>query len=581
MPQPVNLLLKPCSRRPIEPSVDIRGLGAVSRRGIALAAAVLTLGLGTGAAASTTLTLAERDATSAALALRTASVRAALDTTFQRYADTMHDLVAFAASRPGPALDAALAGVVGDRLPGAHQVQVVAPDMSVRAARSVDGTTPAPVAVLSPAPELARAMGVARVSGRLVASPAHVLPTDADLPPAHRQRAFELAAPVHDTTFLGWVVVSVRAGDLLESTLRAAGVAGVTAQLTQTAPDGGTTEVARWSADGGAGHGAGDQLDVALAGHAWQILVRPTAAPVASAVGAVVLVAAALIGVLVAGVVLALDAARLRAARRARRAVAERTAQADRAQRAEQAMRERAAELTGFAAAAGENLHAPLHTIAGFTEVLLEDSAPQLDAASRGFLDRIGRSTQRMLGLVDELLAYTAAGDAALKPEPVDAERLALDVVAGRLDRLDGERPSIDVGELPLVTADAELLRQVLDQLVANAVRFVRHGTAARVTLGAREVGDGWWRIEVADRGIGVAEEHRERVFAPFHRTPSAEGFPGTGLGLAVARRIVALHGGAIGVDANPGGGSVFWFTGSATGVTVPDEFPELAAGLT
>jgi signal transduction histidine kinase len=242
-------------------------------------------------------------------------------------------------------------------------------------------------------------------------------------------------------------------------------------------------------------------------------------------------------------------------------------------------MREREAELTGFAAAAGQNLHAPLHTIAGFTELLLEDAEPQLDAASRGFLDRIGRSTQRMLKLVDELLAYTAAGTTAPKLEPVDTERLALDVVAGRLDHLDGERPSIDVGELPLVTADAELLRQVLDQLVANAVRFVRHGTAARVTLGARELGDGWWRIEVADRGIGVPTEHHARVFAPFHRTPSAEGFPGTGLGLAVARRIVALHGGEIGVEANPGGGSVFWFTVSATGVTVPDEFPELAAG--
>jgi signal transduction histidine kinase len=389
-----------------------------------------------------------------------------------------------------------------------------------------------------------------------------------------------LAAPVHDKTFQGWVIVSVRAADLLDSSLRTAGVTGVTAELTQTSPDGVTSEVAHWSADGGAGHGGGDKLDVALAGHAWQILVRPTAAPVASAVGAFILVVAAVISLLVAGVVLALDAARLRAANRAGRAVAERAVDADRAQRAERAMREREAELTGFAAAAGEHLHAPLHTIAGFTDLLLEETAPHLDAASRGFLDRIGRSTQRMLTVVDELLAYTTASEAALKLEPVDAERLALDVVAGRLDPLDGERPSIDVGELPLVTADAELLGQVLDQLVANAVRFVRHGTAARVTLGARELSDGWWRIEVADRGIGVPEEHRERVFAPFHRTPTAQGFPGTGLGLAVAHRIVALHGGEIGVEPNPGGGSIFWFTVSATGVTVPDEFPELAAEL-
>jgi signal transduction histidine kinase len=184
-----------------------------------------------------------------------------------------------------------------------------------------------------------------------------------------------------------------------------------------------------------------------------------------------------------------------------------------------------------------------------------------------------------MLTLVDELLAYTAAGDAALKLEPVDAERLALEVAAERLDGTGADRPSIDVGTLPLVTADANLVREVLDHLIGNAVRFVRHGTAARVTVGASEQADGWWRIEVADRGIGVPEEHRERIFAPFHRSPAAEGYPGTGLGLAVCRRIVARHGGAIGVEANPGGGSVFWFTVSATGVTLTaDDLGALAA---
>jgi signal transduction histidine kinase len=147
------------------------------------------------------------------------------------------------------------------------------------------------------------------------------------------------------------------------------------------------------------------------------------------------------------------------------------------------------------------------------------------------------------------------------------------------MDGIDGERPSIDVGDLPLVTADPVLLRQVLDQLIGNAVRFVRHGTAARVTVGATEQADGWWRVEIADRAIGVPAEHRERIFAPFHRTPSAEGYPGIGLGLALCRRIVELHGGQIGVDTNPGGGSVFWFTVSATGVTLSaDDLEALAA---
>jgi signal transduction histidine kinase len=184
-----------------------------------------------------------------------------------------------------------------------------------------------------------------------------------------------------------------------------------------------------------------------------------------------------------------------------------------------------------------------------------------------------------MLDLVDELLAYTATTDAALKLEPVDTGHLALTAVAARLDEVDGDRPSIDIGDLPLVTADADLLRQVLDQLVDNAVRFVRHGTAARITVSAAELPSGWYRFEVADRGIGVPEEHRERIFAPFHRAPSAEGYAGSGLGLAVCRRIVALHGGEIGVRPNPGGGSIFWFTISAIGVTLSaDDLTALAA---
>src|SRR4051794_41905498 len=101
MPLPGQAQLKGAGRRPIVQSVDIK---SVSRRGVALAAAVLTLGLATGAAASTSLALAEQDATSAALALRTASVRSAIDTTFQRYADTIHDLVAAAATQPAAAL---------------------------------------------------------------------------------------------------------------------------------------------------------------------------------------------------------------------------------------------------------------------------------------------------------------------------------------------------------------------------------------------------------------------------------------------------------------------------------------------
>lgn len=543
------------------------------RRGVALAAAVLTLGLSSGVAVSAGVAGAGRDATSAALALRTAGVRNALDTTFQRYADTMHDLVAAASVQPAPQLVQAIAG---ERLAGAHQVVVIGADYAVLAQHSADGTTPAPPARLTPGPELARALEISRAAGRLVAGPAHVLPADLILPPAHRQAAFELAAPVHRDSFRGWVIVSVRAADLLATSLQTAGLTGVAATLTETAPDGVTHEVARWST-GGAPTGDSRQVDVALAGHAWQVRVRSTDPVAGTWLAPLALVAAALVSVVLAGIVLLAYGSRGRALQVARRAVDHQLAEIDRARRAELAMRERQAELAGFAAAAGEKLHAPLHTIAGYTDLLLED-APHLDDTSRGFLDRIGASTRRMLGVVDELLAYSATDSAALRLDPVDLQTLTLDVAAS-LAVTEGARPSIDVGDLPLVTADEMLLRQVVEHLIGNAARFVRHGAAARITVGASETVDGWWRIEVADRGIGIPAEHREQVFAPFHRAPSAEGYPGTGLGLAVCRRIVELHGGRMGVEANPGGGSIVWFTVSATGLTLSaDDLTELAA---
>lgn len=555
-------------------------LGSPRRRGVALAATVLTLGLGTGAATAGALAGAAQDASAAALALRTASVRGALDTTFQRYADTMHSLAATAATQPTAALAAALSRSPGTRLPGAHQLMVIGADRTVRAQHTADGSTPPPRTALTAGPELARGLELARDSGRLIATAAHVLPADTALPPADRQPAFEFIAPVHDGGFRGWVVLAVRTPDLLRESLRGAGITGVAAVLTETSPAGVPHEVARW-AEGGSPVGDGsDTVEVAAAGHAWRLHVRPTTELLSAARAAAAplsLLGAVLLSALVAAVLLAFDLGRHRAQARARLTAGRRRADLDRHRATERELREREAELAGFAGAAADHLHTPLHTIAGFTEILLEDSAAHLDAETRGFLDRIGRSTDRMLSLVDDLLTYTTAGDAVLRLEPVDAGGLALGVVAGRLDEVHGAPPSVDVGDLPAVTADAELLGEVLSRLVDNAVRFVRHGMPARVTLSARAHAPGWWRIEVADRGIGVPEDQRSLIFAPFHRAPAAEGFPGAGLGLAVCRRIVARHGGEIGVEPHAGGGSVFWFTMPASPVA-PVTGPELLA---
>ena len=253
----------------------------LSRRGIALTATVLTLGFGTGAAAAGGFAAAARDASTAELRLRTASVRGALDITFQRYSDTMHDLVA-AATQPTAALASAVNRIAGQRLPGAHEIIVAGADRTVRVQHTADGSTPPARRTLAagagPAlePELARGLDLARATGRLIAGPAHVLPADAELPPAHRQPAFQLIAPVHDGEFRGWVVLAVRATDLLSESLRGAGITGVATVLTQTSPAGVPHEVARW-AEGGSPVGTrSGTVDLAPAGDTWQVHVRPT-----------------------------------------------------------------------------------------------------------------------------------------------------------------------------------------------------------------------------------------------------------------------------------------------------------------
>jgi signal transduction histidine kinase len=115
-------------------------------------------------------------------------------------------------------------------------------------------------------------------------------------------------------------------------------------------------------------------------------------------------------------------------------------------------------------------------------------------------------------------------------------------------------------GPLPYVLADPELLRHVIDNLVGNALKYTHPGAAAHVDVSAQVLPGGAVRVEVADDGIGIPEVDRPRVFDAFHRSSNSRGHQGTGLGLTICQRIVERHGGHIGVEEQPGGGSSFWF---------------------
>ncbi|MEV4131406.1 ATP-binding protein [Dactylosporangium sp. NPDC049742] len=191
-------------------------------------------------------------------------------------------------------------------------------------------------------------------------------------------------------------------------------------------------------------------------------------------------------------------------------------------------------------------------------------------------VERVSAGVVRMRRLIDDLLAYTTARDAALKPRPLDLGGLVGEVVAERVNHL-AVRPDIYVGPLPWVEADPAMLRQVLDNLIGNALKYVQPGRIPKVDVSAAPAGPGWVRVEVADRGIGVPDADKPHVFESFHRAHTGQSYGGTGLGLAICRRVVDRHGGSITVVDNPGGGSRFSFTlpGAPVALEAPAELAQ------
>ncbi len=224
---------------------------------------------------------------------------------------------------------------------------------------------------------------------------------------------------------------------------------------------------------------------------------------------------------------------------------------------------------SAFLARMSHELRTPLTAIIGFAEVLLDDALSPSDADRREFLGHIRASGRHLLGLINEVLDLSKieAGRMDLQRASVDVGALVEDVAASMqpLAAKKDLRLSHAVAPgVPALWADRAKVRQVLLNLVGNAVKFTPAG--GTVAIRARRAPDadrhGWVEISVADSGIGIPAEEQARIFEEFQQVPGAGGTEqGTGLGLALAKRLVELHGGAIGVESAPGRGSTFTFT--------------------
>lgn len=222
-------------------------------------------------------------------------------------------------------------------------------------------------------------------------------------------------------------------------------------------------------------------------------------------------------------------------------------------------------ELKAFAGVVAHDLKSPLAIVSGYTEILEDEIAAAVDSDSLArfqyTISKVNVGIERMQCLIDDLLSYTAARDSQLDESEVDLECLIREVAVERAEAfVKGSEPMIQVAQLPLVRGDAILLRQVVNNLIGNAIKYTDEGRRASIDISAT-VESGWVRIEVADRGIGIPMGQHAAIFAGFHRAHADKAYPGTGLGLSICQRIVERHGGSMGVTDNPGGGSRFFFT--------------------
>jgi signal transduction histidine kinase len=221
-----------------------------------------------------------------------------------------------------------------------------------------------------------------------------------------------------------------------------------------------------------------------------------------------------------------------------------------------------------FLANMSHELRTPLNSVIGFSDLLVTMASTDspLTATQRDYVETISRNGRHLLELINELLDLSkiAAGRLELRPEPLELEpvlREAGDSVRAQLEAHQ-HRLAIEPPEQPIVvTADRVRLRQVLLNLLSNAIKFTTDG--GRITLRARPDDSGHVRIAVTDTGIGIASTDQPRLFQEFVQldaSPSRH-YEGTGLGLALSKRLVELQGGTIGVESQLGQGSTFWFT--------------------
>jgi PAS domain S-box-containing protein len=218
------------------------------------------------------------------------------------------------------------------------------------------------------------------------------------------------------------------------------------------------------------------------------------------------------------------------------------------------------AELEQFAYVASHDLQEPLRMVASYTQLLSRRYQGRLDGDADEFIGFAVEGVTRMQSLIADLLAYSRVGTRLAEPSEIAMEDTLRRILAELRPTIAETGALVTHDPLPVVTGDPTQLFQLLQNLVQNAIKFHKPDEPPRVRIAAEEL-ESVWRFSVRDEGIGIAPEFQDRIFIIFQRLHNRGDYPGTGIGLAICKKIVERHGGRIWVESAAGEGSTFYFT--------------------
>lgn len=217
-------------------------------------------------------------------------------------------------------------------------------------------------------------------------------------------------------------------------------------------------------------------------------------------------------------------------------------------------------ELEQFAYAASHDLQEPLRKIISISDILAEELSSDLSGENLKYFNHLMNSAQRMRDLIQDLLQFSRAGVKELHPKEVNFQKIIQESIEVQRDKVEETGAEIKIGKMPTVICMESLLRQVFINLISNSLKFHKPGHQPLIEIKAKAKDD-LWVFSVSDNGIGIDPEYHQKIFEIFQRLHRSQVYPGTGIGLALCKRVINRHGGELWLKSHPNKGTTFYFS--------------------